>query len=981
MATAAAASPSEPEAEPKTGPNAEGEEDEVKAARTRGQVLTRAVAAATYKTMGPGWDQQEEGVSESDGDEEYAMASSAESSPGEYEWEYDEEEEKNQLEIERLEEQLSINIYDYNCHVDLIRLLRLEGELSKVRTARQKMSEIFPLTEELWLEWLHDEISMALDGLDREHVYDLFEKAVKDYICPNIWLEYGQYSVGGIGQKGGLEKVRSVFERALSSVGLHMTKGLAIWEAYREFESAIVEAARPIAGFLSPFDREQTFDSQLEKVHSLFRRQLAIPLYDMEATFAEYEEWSEEPVPESVIQNYNKALQQLEKYKPYEEALLQAEAPRLAEYQAYIDFEMKIGDPARIQLIFERALVENCLVPDLWIRYSQYLDRQLKVKDLVLSVHNRAVRNCPWTVALWSRYLLAMERHGVEHRVIAVTFEKALSAGFIQATDYVEIWQAYLDYLRRRVDFKQDSSKELEELRSAFSRALEYLKQEVEERFNESGDPSCMIMQNWARIEARLCNNMQKARELWDSIMTKGNAKYANMWLEYYNLERAHGDTQHCRKALHRAVQCTSDYPEHVCEVLLTMERTEGTLEDWDIAIQKTETRLARVNEQRIKAAEKEAALAQQEEEKVERKRARAEKKALKKKKKTRGMDKHKADEDDEKEWGDDEEEPPSKRRRVENSIPPPAETQDLEAETGLFGKSVPVDVDPPSKQKERAAALKRDVPKVLHDSTKDSVTVFVSNLPYSMGEPDTKLRPLFEACGEVVDIRPIFSNRGDFRGYCYVEFKEEKSALQALELDRKNVEGRPMFVSPCVDKNKNPDFKVFRYSTALEKHKLFVSGLPFSCTKEELEEICRAHGTVRDIRLVTNRAGRPKGLAYVEYENESQASQAVMKMDGMTIKENVIKVAISNPPQRKAPEKPEARKAPGGPMVPRQIYGARGKGRTQLALLPRALRRPSAPGAQAENGPAPQPAVPTSAATEAPKMSNADFAKLLLRK
>lgn len=43
--------------------------------------------------------------------------------------------------------QLSINVYDYNCHVDLIRLLRLEGELTKVRGARQKMSEIFPLTE------------------------------------------------------------------------------------------------------------------------------------------------------------------------------------------------------------------------------------------------------------------------------------------------------------------------------------------------------------------------------------------------------------------------------------------------------------------------------------------------------------------------------------------------------------------------------------------------------------------------------------------------------------------------------------------------------------------------------------------------------------------------------------------------------------------------------------------------------------------
>ncbi|XP_052023808.1 squamous cell carcinoma antigen recognized by T-cells 3 isoform X4 [Apodemus sylvaticus] len=958
MATAAASSLSEPEVEPQAGPEAEGEEDEVKPAGVGRKVLSGAVSAEAAEAQVPGCDLQQEGVSESDGDEEDAMASSAESSAGEDEWEYDDEEEKNQLEIERLEEQLSINGYDYNCHVELIRLLRLEGELNKVRMARQKMSETFPLTEELWLEWLHDEINMATDGLDRERVDELFERAVKDYICPNIWLEYGQYSVGGIGQKGGLEKVRSVFERALSSVGLHMTKGLAIWEAYREFESAIVEAAR------------------LEKVHSLFRRQLAIPLYEMEATFAEYEEWSEEPIPESVLQSYQRALGQLEKYKPFEEALLQAEAPRLAEYQAYIDFEMKIGDPARIQLIFERALVENCLVPDLWIRYSQYLDRQLKVKDLVLSVHSRAVRNCPWTVALWSRYLLAMERHGLDHQMISATFENALSAGFIQATDYVEIWQVYLDYLRRRVDFKQDSSKELEELRSTFTRALEYLQQEVEERFSEGGDPSCLIMQSWARVEARLCNNMQKARELWDSIMTRGNAKYANMWLEYYNLERAHGDTQHCRKALHRAVQCTSDYPEHVCEVLLTMERTEGTLEDWDLAIQKTETRLARVNEQRMKAAEKEAALVQQEEEKAEqRKKVRAEKKALKKKKKTQGAEKRKAAEDDEKEWGEEEEEQPSKRRRTENSVASGAASA-VEEEAELSGRCITVDVAPPSKQKEKAASLKRDVAKVAHDSSKDSVTVFVSNLPYSIEEPEEKLRPLFEACGEVVQIRPIFSNRGDFRGYCYVEFKEEKSARQALELDRKNVEGRPMFVSPCVDKSKNPDFKVFRYSTTLEKHKLFISGLPFSCTKEELEGICKAHGTVKDLRLVTNRAGKPKGLAYVEYENESQASQAVVKMDGMSIRENVIKVAISNPPQRKVPEKPEGRAAP----VPRQTYGARGKGRTQLSLLPRALQRQGA-APQAENGPAPGLAVTTSVATEAPKMSNADFAKLLLRK
>uniref|UniRef100_A0A8D0GWW8 Spliceosome associated factor 3, U4/U6 recycling protein n=1 Tax=Sphenodon punctatus TaxID=8508 RepID=A0A8D0GWW8_SPHPU len=915
-------------------------------------------AAAAATTTGKGDEEEREQRLEGDGGdsgaEEAEVVEAGEDDEEDTDSSADgeDEEKENEAEIQRLEEQLSINAFDYNCHLDLIKLLRQEGELVKLRRARQKMSELFPLTEEIWLDWLKDEIRMASENPDREKVYELFERAVKDYICPEIWLEYAQYSIGGIGQEGGIEKVRAIFERALTAVGLHVTKGAAIWEAYREFENAILETVQPAAGGVPSPEQQQTIRAQLEKIHTLFRRQLGIPLLDMEATYAEYEEWTEEPIPDSVTKNYKKALQQLEKCRPFEETLLVAETPKLAEYQAYIDYETKVGDPARIQLIYERALSENCLVPDLWARYNQYLDRQLKMKELVLLAHDRAVRNCPWTVKLWNQYLLAMERHSVDHQTISENFEKALNAGFIQATDYVEIWQAYLDYLRRRVDFTQDSSKELEELRSAFARAVEYLKQEVEERFSESGDPSCTVMQNWALIEARLCNNMQKARELWDSIMTKGNAKFANMWLEYYNLERAHGDTQHCRKALHRAVQCTSDYPEHVCEVLLTLERIEGTLDDWDAAVQKTENRLTRVNEQRLKAAEKEAALAKQEEEKAEqRKLSRAEKKAAKKAKKPKAGEKRKV-EDDDGEWGQEEEvEQPSKRHKgAGDEALAEDEEEEMETETGLFGRSVPRKADLSSKPKEKAAVNQKEAPRILHDSNKDNVTVFVSNLSYSMTDPEGKLRELFESCGEVAEIRPVFSNRGIFRGYCYVEFKEEKSSLQALGLDRKVLEGRPMFVSPCVDKNRNPEFKVFKYSTALEKHKLFISGLPFSCTKEELEEICKAHGTVRDIRLVTNRAGKPKGLAYVEFENETQASQAVLKMDGMKMNENVIKVAISNPPVRKASERPETGRASQS-MVPRQIYGARGKGRTQLSMVPRALQRQSTPATKTENG------------------------------
>lgn len=903
-----------------------------------------------------------------------------------------EDERENEAEIQRLEEQLSINVFDYNCHVDLIKLLRQEGKLHRLRKARQKMSELFPLTEEIWLDWLKDEIRLTEEESEREKVYELFERAVKDYLCPEIWLEFVQYSIGGMGAQGGIERVRSIFERALTAVGLHVTKGASIWEAYREFEIAILSTVQPPPGSVATPEQQKLLSDQIERINTLFRRQLAIPLMDMEGTYAEYSDWADDGVPETVTHQYRRALKQMEKCKPNEEALLVSEPPKLAEYQSYIDFEIKEGDPARVQIIFERALAENCLVPDLWIKYTTYLDRQLKIKELVLSAHERAVRNCPWTMGLWKSYLLALERHGADHQTVTDVFEKALNAGFIQATDYVEIWQSYLDYLRRRVDFSKEWSRELDELRAAFTRSLDYLKQDVEERFSESGDLSCTIMQIWARIEALHCKNMQKARELWDSIMTKGNAKYANMWLEYYNLERSYGDAVHCRKALHRAVQCTSDYPEHVCEVLLSFERVEGSLEDWDAAVQKTETKLNRVNEQRARVAEKEAVIARQEEDKAEHKRrAKADKKAQKKgQKANRTGDKRKAEDELEDEWGD-EAELPSKKHKGDGEDA----LELMETESGFFGRRPPPQRknEPPGYRKNQQGLTEapRQTQDTSQEQRKEDNSVFISNLAFNLEDPEGKLRAIFQSCGTIQQVRCVFTPKGAFKGYCYVQFEDQLAVSEALKLDRQEVNGRPMFVSPCVDKNKNPDFKVFKYNTSLEKHKIFISGLPYSCTKETLEELCKPHGTVKAIRIVTNRSGKPKGLAYVEFENEAQASQAVLKMDGTTVENFTISVAISNPPGRKMDDKAAPSRILGATM-PRQLHGARGKGRTQISLLPRSLYRQSAPDAKTENGTVSAPhstetdgvhggSGTTTLETQTKTLSNEDFARMLLKK
>lgn len=39
---------------------------------------------------------------------------------------------------------------------------------------------------------------------------------------------------------GGISKARDLFERALTAAGLHVAEGHKIWEAYREFEQAIL---------------------------------------------------------------------------------------------------------------------------------------------------------------------------------------------------------------------------------------------------------------------------------------------------------------------------------------------------------------------------------------------------------------------------------------------------------------------------------------------------------------------------------------------------------------------------------------------------------------------------------------------------------------------------------------------------------------------------------------------------------------------
>lgn len=95
----------------------------------------------------------------------------------------DDDEDANEAEVKSLEASLSTNPYDYATHVALIKKLHTMGELDRLRAARNNMSNMYPLSPELWLVWISDEIKLATTDEQKAEIAELCERAIKDYVC------------------------------------------------------------------------------------------------------------------------------------------------------------------------------------------------------------------------------------------------------------------------------------------------------------------------------------------------------------------------------------------------------------------------------------------------------------------------------------------------------------------------------------------------------------------------------------------------------------------------------------------------------------------------------------------------------------------------------------------------------------------------------------------------------------------------------
>jgi squamous cell carcinoma antigen recognized by T-cells 3 len=79
-----------------------------------------------------------------------------------------------------------------------------------------------------------------------------------------------------------------------------------------------------------------------------------------------------------------------------------------------------------------------------------------------------------------------------------------------------------------------------------------------------------------------------------------------------------------------------------------------------------------------------------------------------------------------------------------------------------------------------------------------------------------------------------------------------EEDVMKALTMDRRLLAGRPVFISKC-ERDKSNRESGFKYSTgALEPNKLFVKGVSFDATNEDLKKLFGQFGAIKDVRIVT---------------------------------------------------------------------------------------------------------------------------------
>ncbi|CAE6434398.1 unnamed protein product [Rhizoctonia solani] len=166
--------------------------------------------------------------------------------------------------------------------------------------------------------------------------------------------------------------------------------------------------------------------------------------------------------------------------------------------------------------------------------------------------------------------------------------------------------------------------------------------------------------------------------------------------------------------------------------------------------------------------------------------------------------------------------------------------------------------------------------------------TLYITNFLESTD--DTEIRKMFSPFGKILDVRWPSKKFKATRRFCYLQYISPTAAQAALSLHNKELApGQLMSVYIS-----NPERKKERTDAGADQREIYIAGLSKLATRADLEQLFGQFGAIKEIRIATEADGSAKGYAFIEFEQESSASQA-LSMNNHELKKRRIAVTIAD--------------------------------------------------------------------------------------
>eukprot|EP01083_Nonionella_stella_P091623 256221_1 len=118
------------------------------------------------------------------------------------------------------------------------------------------------------------------------------------------------------------------------------------------------------------------------------------------------------------------------------------------------------------------------------------------------------------------------------------------------------------------------------------------------------------------------------------------------------------------------------------------------------------------------------------------------------------------------------------------------------------------------------------------------------------------------------------------------LEIQQMKERMKQMEEEAKKIEE----MQDQVESQAGTDSTAS--SSEVDKRSIYVGGVDYQVTPEELQSFFQSCGTVNRVTILCDKWGAPKGFAYVEFAEESGVSNAML-LNGAELHNRPLKIAV----------------------------------------------------------------------------------------